>query len=170
MNSARWLSLIFFLSAGAARAEDFDWSVYAGTAGSAYLSSVRTAGGAGGGVGVRGSRGLYVVQWDASLLTGMGGLVEARVAGGLQRDGEYAPAILATLSLMLGPQIKVIDEQHAKPWRAPAAYAGLQLEPLRFRSGAYLVSALQLGAGIGSDFPGVGYAFRLGLFEVGLRF
>jgi hypothetical protein len=47
---------------------------------------------------------------------------------------------------------------------------GVTVAPLRFVLQGTEVSLLQLGVGLGTDFPGLGITYSLGLMEVGTAF
>jgi hypothetical protein len=146
-------------------------TVYARSGLSVYLSDARTAGGVGGGFGVRDTlEDRFILQADASYLLALGNAVEVRVGAGVQRRGTYTPAALLVLSGLMGNQLRFLTPAHPSPVEGPALSLGLQLAPLRFTHEGLQLSVLELGVGVGSDLPGTGVAWHVGLLEVGTSF
>ncbi|HZI03688.1 MAG TPA: hypothetical protein VEZ71_06680, partial [Archangium sp.] len=68
-------------------------SLYARSGATVYLSPARTHGGVGGGFGLRDTvEGRWLLQVDASGLTGLGSALAVRVGAGVQRQGWWSPA------------------------------------------------------------------------------
>ncbi|QRN95173.1 hypothetical protein JRI60_39825 [Archangium violaceum] len=164
------------LGAGAARAQDeavpaHRFSVYCGVSGGIHLSDARTAGGVGGGCGVRDTvRDRFLLQADLNYLTMVGNSLLLRVGAGIQRRGLYSPAALVVLSGFLGGQLTFITPEHPTPAVGPGLSVGVALAPLRFNVDGLQISLVELGVGLGSEWPGQATAVRLGLFEVGASF
>jgi hypothetical protein len=147
------------------------FAVYARTGAQLYLSPAQTAGGVGGGLGVRATvRDLFVVQADASYLGMVGNALTGRLAVGLQRPGVWTPALLAVRTTYLGDRLRFVTGEREQPVRTAATSYGLVLAPLRFSTEQAQVSLLEVGAGLGWDFPGLGTAIDVTLLEVALRF
>jgi len=145
------------------------FSVYMGTAGMAHFSDVRTQGGVGGAIGLRDTIDeRFILQADMQYLLMIGNTVGLRLGAGVQRRGLYQPAALLTLSTMLGEQLVFMTPAHPFPVRHPAVTLGVSVAPLRFSMGKTRISLLELGVGVGSEFPGLGLSCRVGLVEVGL--
>jgi hypothetical protein len=155
-----------------ALAEDHQLSAYCRSGLTLYLSPARTAGGLGGGVGVRDTfRDRYLFQLDASYLSMLGNAFDLRLGAGLQRSGgTWAPSAMLVLSTLFGDRLAFLTPEHPTPIGGPALSLGLNVAPLRFTSGGTTVAVLELGVGVGSDFPGVGLSYRVGLLEVGASF
>lgn len=146
-------------------------TLYARSSMSAYFSQARTLGGVGGGFGVRDTLDeRFILQADASYLMALGNALEVRVGAGLQRRGTYTPAVLLVLSGLMGSGLRFFTPEHPSPVEGPALSLGLQLAPLRFTHEGMQFSLLELGAGVGSDLPGTGMAWHVGLLEVGTSF
>ncbi len=144
------------------------WSVYGRSGASVFVSSSRTVGGEGGGLGIQLSRGAWLAEAEANLLVGLGTVFDAQLAAGWQRRGRWSPAALLTFSVLAGSQTLVLTDAHPLPVHGPALAVGLKLEPLRFVYGRVRTSALQLGAGVGSDFPGAALSLRVTFIELGV--
>jgi hypothetical protein len=145
--------------------------VYFTTGATVYLSDARTMGGVGGGFGVRGTLDeRFLLQAELSSLLIAGTVTSLRVGAGLQRPGLYTPAVLLTLGALFGDRMAFLTPSHPTPVQGPAVTLGVTVAPLRFTHGWAQVSVLQLGVGVGSDFPGLGLSYHLGLAEVGLSF
>jgi hypothetical protein len=146
-------------------------TLYSQSAALFYLSDARTMGGVGGGLGLRATfRERCFVQAELHYLLGIGNTAALRLATGVQRRGTYTPAVLLSLSTLLGDGLTFLTPQHPTPVKGPAVSLGLSVAPLRFSSNGLHLSALELGAGLGTDLPGAGLAFQLGLLEVGTSF
>ncbi len=136
-----------------------------------YLSDAQTAGGIGGGLGARyafsGER--FFAQADVSRLVMIGNPTLVRVGAGAQRRGTWAPAATLSASAFLGDRLRFLTGERMTPARLPAVALGVNVTPLRWVSGTSEVSLLELGAGLGWDFPGRGTALNVGLVEVAIR-
>ncbi|WNG32299.1 hypothetical protein F0U60_00800 [Archangium minus] len=146
-------------------------SLYARSGASAYLSPVRTQGGLGGGFGLRDTvDGRWLLQVDASGLTGLGSVLAVRVGAGLQwRHPEgWAPAALVSLTGLFGDRMEFLKPEHPAPVGGPSLGLGLTLAPARFSLGGAQVSVLELGVGVGTDRSGLGLLYGLTLLEVGV--
>lgn len=136
-----------------------------------YLSSARTMGGLGGGVGIRDTLDdRFIFQADLGYLGFAGNVAALRVGAGVQRRGLYTPAALLTLSALLGDSLSFLTPEHPTSVVGPAMSLGVMLAPLRFTLDGAQVSLLQLGVGVGTDWPGLGVSYSLGLLEVGAMF
>lgn len=134
-----------------------------------YLSSARTQGGVGGGVGLRDTlHDWWLLQADVNALTGLGSVLAVRLAAGVQRQGRWTPAALVSLTGQFGDQLGFVMPENPGAVRGPSAALGLLLEPARFSLGRAQVSFLELNVGVGSDFPGRGMLYGLTLLEVGM--
>lgn len=144
---------------------------YLTTGATVYLSEARTMGGVGGGLGIRGTlHERFILQAQLSSLLLAGTVTSLRVGAGLQRPGLYTPAVLLTLDALFGDRMAFLTPSHPTPVQGPALSLGVMVAPLRFTTGGAQVSVLQFGVGVGSDFPGLGLSYYLGLAEVGLSF
>jgi hypothetical protein len=177
MRAARgaWVGLVLLGVAGGAGAQEptpeHRVAAYSHAAAAVYLSSARTIGGVGGGLGVRDTvRDRFILQADASYLSLIGNVVEVRLGAGIQRQGMYAPTLLLTLSGFFGDRLSFLTEAHPTPVEFPALSLGLSVAPLRFRLNDTHLSLLELGVGAGTDLPGLGLSYRLTLLEVGASF
>ncbi len=144
------------------------WSVYGRSGASVQVSSARTIGGEGGGLGLQVSRGAWLAEVEAAMLVGLGTVLDVQLGAGWQRRGKWSPAALLTVSLLAGSQTSVLTDAHPLPVKGPALSVGLKLELLRFVYGRVRTSALQLGGGIGTDFPGVAFSLRVTFIELGV--
>ncbi|MFE8600254.1 hypothetical protein [Archangium violaceum] len=146
-------------------------TLYGRAGGMLYLSDALTTGGFGGGVGVRDTlRDRFILQADLSFLMGIGNVGALRLGAGVQRSGTWTPAVLATLSVVMGDRLTFLTPAHPTPLRGPAVSLGVSVAPLRFTQKGMQLSLLELGVGAGSDLPGTGLAWHLGLLEVGTHF
>ena len=156
---------------GVVRAADVRWSMYSRSNGSFYVSRARTIGGIGGAVGARANVGARLVQSAVGRLSRAGTVFQLRVGGGVEGNwGRWSPAALGTFSLLAGQQTAYLSDERPMPLRGPAGALGLDLELLRFKFESTTVSSFQIGAGAGSDFPGVGLALSVGFFELSAAF
>jgi hypothetical protein len=182
---AGWLlgCALGMLSAGGAHAEQpaparagllpegHQLTLYGRAGGLVYLSDAMTTGGAGGGVGLRDTiRDRVILQADLNYLMVLGNVGALRLGAGVQRSGTYTPAILATLSAVMGDRLTFLTSAHPTPIRSPAVALGLSVAPVRFTDRGMQLSLLELGVGIGTDLPGRGLAWQIGLLEVGTCF
>lgn len=136
-----------------------------------YLSDAMTTGGAGGGVGVRDTlHDRFILQADLNYLMVLGNAAALRLGAGLQRSGTYTPAVLLSLTTVVGDRLTFLTSEHPTPVRHPAMSLGVSVAPLRFTQGGMQLSVLELGVGVGSDLPGLGLTWQLGLLEVGTSF
>lgn len=146
-------------------------TLYGRAGGLLYLSDAMTTGGIGGGVGLRDTfQDRFILQADLSYLMGLGNVAALRLGAGVQRSGTYTPAVLATLTTVVGDRLTFLSPAHPTPVRSPAVALGLSVAPLRFTERGLQLSLLELGVGIGTDLPGWGLAWQLGLLEVGTSF
>ncbi|QRK06018.1 hypothetical protein JQX13_38720 [Archangium violaceum] len=144
-------------------------SLYAHSGATVYLSSKRTQGGVGGGFGLRDTvDGRWLLQVDASGLTGLGSVLAVRVGAGMQRQGWWSPAALVNLTGLFGDRIDFLTPEHVRPVQGPSLGLGLTLAPARFDLGRTQVSVLEVGVGVGTDRPGLGLFYGLTLLEVGV--
>jgi hypothetical protein len=144
-------------------------SLYARSGATVYLSEARTHGGVGGGFGLRDTvDGRWLLQADASALTGLGSALAVRVGAGVQRQGWWAPAALVSLTGLFGDRLDFLTPEHPTFSAAPSLGLGLTLAPARFNLGQAQVSLFELGVGVGTDRPGLGLLYGLTLLEVGV--
>ncbi|HEX5751787.1 MAG TPA: hypothetical protein VFZ09_36545 [Archangium sp.] len=145
------------------------FSVYLPAGAQVYLSDTRTAGGIGGGVGLRDTfQERFILQVDATYHMLVGNSVVLRAGAGIQRRGVYTPAVLVTLSTFVGDRLTFLTPAHPSVPVVPPYALGLQLAPLRFTYEGMQVSLAEVGIGAGLEFPGVGFAYRLGVLEVSI--
>lgn len=145
------------------------FSVYMGASALVHMSDVRTQGGVGGGIGLRDTLDeRFILQADFHELLGIGNTMGLRLGAGVQRRGVYQPAALLTLTTMLGDRLSFMTPDHPAPVRFPAMTLGVSVAPARFSMGRAQVSLMELGVGVGSEYPGLGLSYRVGLVEVGL--
>ncbi len=149
-------------------------SLYVRGTGMAYASQARTMGGVGGGVGVRDTVDeRYLLQADVSALTLLGRVYALRAGAGLQwrpGHGPWRPAVLLSLTALVGDRFDFLTPQHPTPLRGPAVSLGVSASPVRFSLGPTQLSLLELGVGVGPELPGAGLALHVGLVEVGASF
>ncbi|HSP78929.1 MAG TPA: hypothetical protein VLQ93_10385, partial [Myxococcaceae bacterium] len=127
--------------------------------------------GLGGGVGLRATlQERFILQADLSYLLSIKNVAALRLGAGLQRRGTYTPAVLVTLSALLGDRLAFLTPEHPEPVSGPAVALGVNLAPLRFTHEGTQISLLELGVGVGTELPGLGLSFQLGLLEVGVSF
>jgi hypothetical protein len=146
-------------------------SVYVTSGALAYLSEAQTIGGLGGGLGLRDTLDeRFIFQADVSYLGYIRNAAALRLSAGAQLRGPYAPAALLTLTTLMGERLSFLTPEHPTRITAPAVSLGVTLAPVRFDLPQVQISVLQLGVGVGSDFPGLGLSYSLGILEVGARF
>jgi hypothetical protein len=154
-----------------AAAPDHVLSASAHTGVNLYLSRARTAGGLGGGIGVRDTlRERWFVSADVSYLAQVGNAVDLQLGFGMQRRGLWNPSVAVVASALFGSQLTFMVDERTEPVRGPAVSLGIHGAPLKFSSGSAWASALELGVGAGLDFPGVGLSVRVMLLRVGASF
>lgn len=142
------------------------FSVFGHSGGALYLSRHQTAGGVGGGLGVRDTlNDRFLLQADLSYLAMLGNAGRLRVGAGVQRQGTWQPAVLLTGSFFFGDRLTFLTADHPTPVMPPLAL-GVAVAPLRFRTGTAQVSLLEVGVSVGSDFPGAGVGYSASLLEV----
>lgn len=146
-------------------------TAYVQSGASLYLSNAQTAGGIGGGVGVRLhlSEPLFL-QADLSYLGMLGNSFRTRVAAGFQRTGTWRPAVRLGANVLTGDRLRFFMGDRITPVSVPTWSLGLTVAPLRFATSVAEVSVLELGAGLGWDFPGLGTSIDVTILEVGVRF
>jgi hypothetical protein len=155
--------------AGEAVPPRHQFSLYARSGATLYLSPARTQGGVGGGFGLRDTvDGRWLLQADASGLTGLGSALAVRVGAGVQRQGWWTPAAMVSLTGLFGDRLDFLTPEHPLPVEGPSVGVGLTLAPARFALGRAQVSVLELGVGVGTDRPGLGLLYGLTLLEVGV--
>jgi hypothetical protein len=134
-----------------------------------FQSPARTIGGVGAAAGARKvfERGLFV-QAEVSYLFGLGNTLGLQLGFGYQRAGFYAPSAQLTASALVGGGLRFLTLEHPTAVSWPALSAGVTIAPLRFSRGGAHVSLLEVGAGLGSDFPGLASCFRLSILQIGL--
>ena len=136
-----------------------------------YLSDAMTTGGVGGGVGVRDTlHDRFILQADLNYLMVVGNAAALRLGAGLQRSGTYTPAVLLSLTTVVGDRLIFLTPEHPTPVRLPAMSLGLNVAPLRFTQGGMQLSVLEFGVGVGTNLPGLGVTWQLGLLEAGTSF
>jgi hypothetical protein len=149
-------------------------SVYMTSGALAYLSNAQTMGGLGAGLGIRDTLDeRFILQADVNYLGYIRNAAALRVSAGAQLRGPYAPAALLTLTTLMGERLSFLTPEHPTRITGPAMSLGITLAPVRFvlpDVPEVQVSMLQLGVGVGSDFPGLGLSYSLGLLEVGAAF
>ena len=169
-----WLlaAALVLLSTGSAQAEEgHRFTLYGRAGGMLYLSNAMTTGGVGGGVGLRDTiQDRFILQADLNYLMVIGNVGALRLGAGLQRSGTYTPAVLVTLTLVMGDRLTFLTPEHPTPLRGPAVALGLSVAPLRFTQGGLQLSLLELGVGAGTDLPGLGLSWQLALLEAGTTF
>jgi hypothetical protein len=178
---ARGLLICGLVLAGSARAETgasaapahpHQLSLYLRGTGMVYLSSARTMGGAGGGIGVRDTVDeRYILQADVSTLGLLGKVLALRAGVGMQwGTGTWRPAALLSLTALAGDRLAFLTSQHPTPLKGPAVSLGVSASPARFSLGTTQLSLLELGVGVGPELPGAGLALHVGLVEVSASF
>jgi hypothetical protein len=162
--------LIVALMTSAAASAQPSLTATARAGGSLSLNPSRTQGGLGGGVGARLSLDEHwVVQADIATLFGLGVVGLVRAGGGWQRPGRWSPMVRVDLELGFGGSLDFSVEGRLPP-RGPTLGLTAAVALLRFVTGRWTISALELGAGLGSDFRTVGFRAGVTLLEVGLAF
>lgn len=136
-----------------------------------YLSTARTIGGGGGGLGIRDTvQDRFIFQADVSYLTLIGNTGAVRLGAGLQRSGVYTPAILLTLSTLFGDQFSFLTPDHPTAVTRPTLALGVDIAPLRFTAGTTQLSLFEFGVGVGTDLPGLAVQYHLNVLEIGTSF
>jgi hypothetical protein len=147
------------------------FSVFTTAGAQVYLSPVRTMGGVGGGLGVRDTiDGRFILKADLSYLSMLGNTGSLRLGAGVQRRGLWAPAALLTVTTLFGEHLSFLTPEHPERPTSPAVALGVTLAPVRFELESVQVSVLQLGIGAGTELPGLGMNYSLGLLEAGVTF
>ncbi|HZH13425.1 MAG TPA: hypothetical protein VE057_03585 [Archangium sp.] len=185
MKRSRFVGLLacvlVLFAAGGARAQEVpaqepgprehQFTFYSRAGALAYLSDARTTGGAGAGVGLRDTlHERFILQADLSYLMMLGNVGVLRLGAGVQRSGTYTPAVLLTLTSFFGDRLAFLTPEHPTPVGKLAMALGVSVAPLRFTHQGLQMSLLELGVGVGSDLPGLGLSYQLGLLEVGTAF
>lgn len=157
--------------AASAPASPHRLSAYASGGLQLYLSDARTAGGVGGGLGIRDTlRDRFILQADASYLMFLGNALSVRVAAGVQRRGLWTPAVLLSVSTFWGDHLTFLTPEHPTPIAGPAVALGLSVAPLRFSFEGTQVSLVEVGLSVGAELPGIGIAYQIRALEVGASF
>ena len=169
MMAATLLVLSALAEAPTAPPSPHQLTFYVRSGATAYLSNARTQGGVGGGLGLRDTvNDRWLLQADVNGLTGLGSVLAVRLAAGVQRQGRWTPAALVSLTGLLGDQLGFVMPENPGAVRGPSLALGVTLAPARFSLGSAQVSFLELGVGLGSDWPGRGMMYGLTLLEVGM--
>lgn len=169
----KWFLLSVFISSttavASAQAQSRSFSVSVRTGGSILLTPTRTQGGGGGGLGVRVQLDPHwLLQADAAILVGLGMAGVIRAGAGWQHaGGTWAPLIRADAELGVGQRLDFSSELHLPP-RGPSLGAVLSVGLLRFAVAGAIVSALELGGGVGTDFLTIGPRISVTLLEISL--
>ncbi|MDQ3264287.1 MAG: hypothetical protein M3Y59_11595 [Myxococcota bacterium] len=133
----------------------------------AYLSDTRTMGGVGASVGLKDVyRDFLLLEADASYLFLIGNVFALRGGVGVQWPGLYSPAVSVNLGLLMGDRFSFLQPGLGSAGPTPSLTFGLVVSPIRFFTSRGIVSVLQLGAGLGTEFPGLGRSIYLGLLEI----
>jgi hypothetical protein len=170
-GAAAALVLLVAAEASAQGAPEHQLSVYFHSTAQAYLSPNRTLAGVGGGVGLRDTfREHFLFQVDAAYLFMLGNVLAVKAGAGIQRPGTWSPSLVLQLSGLFGNELGVLHPDGSMTAAGPALGLGLSLSPLRFVTERAQVSVLNLGVGVGSDFPGTALTFHVTVLEVGARF
>lgn len=137
--------------------------------GALSLTTARTQGGLGGGVGVAFALApSWLVEARIAWLWGLGSHTLVHVGGGWQRsEGLWRPAVLAELVLGLGGALD-FSVNGQPPTRAPTLGAVLVLQPLRFGHDGVFVNVLGLEGGVSTEFLSVGPRLGVTLFSLSL--
>ncbi len=104
-----------------------------------------------------------VAQGDVNLLWGDGNAISTRIAAGYRRAGTWSPTVLGTCALLWGQRVEMLSPTGERP-PTPVWVLGIRVAPLRFETAAGVVSALELGYGIG---PAKGMALDLTILSLG---
>lgn len=170
MTPATLLILATLAQAPARAPAAHQWSLYARSGATAYLSPARTQGGLGGGIGVRDTvEGRWLLQADVNGLTGLGSVLAVRLGAGVQHSGGFwTPAALVSLTGLFGDQLGFLMPDATAFSRSPAVGLGLTLAPARFTWGRTQVSLMEVGVGAGVDGASRGLVYGLTLLEVGV--
>lgn len=172
-NSARVVLTVVLLISSMARAEDGTFASRLGlgleTIGAISLTQARTQGGIGGGLMVTYALSpSWQLEAHGSWLVGLGSHTLLRVFAGWQREGTWRPLFRAGLALGLGGGLD-FSVGGRGPSQAPtvAVLGGACL--LRYQVGPVVVSALELEAGVSTEFLSVGPRFGLTVFSLLVR-
>ncbi|MBL8920558.1 MAG: hypothetical protein JNJ54_16965 [Myxococcaceae bacterium] len=139
------------------------------TLGAISLTQVRTQGGFGGGVHASFSLGpQWQVHAKAAWLWGLGSHTLVRVGGGWQREGTWRPLLSANLALGLGGALDVGTPDRL-PARGPTLGAMLGAALLRWEVDGLIVSALEVEAGLSTEFLATGFRAGVTVFSLGAR-
>ncbi len=163
-----FLGVALMTSALASAQPSLSATVRAG--GSLSLNPSRTQLGLGGGVGAR----LvfdeqWLVQADIATLFGLGVVGLVRAGGGWQRAGRWSPMVRVDLEFGFGGSLDFSVAARLPP-RGPTVGLTASVALLRFATGRWTISALEISGGVGSDFLSVGPRVGLTLLEVGIAF
>lgn len=134
--------------------------------GALLLAPSRTHGGAGGGVGVRVALDRHwLLHGDVAVLWGLGTAGLMRVGAGWQRVGEWAPLVRADVELGFGDRFDFSADGRL-PASAMSLGLGVSVGLLRFQVAGATLSALELGAGVGTDLLTAGPRLGVTLLEL----
>ncbi len=127
------------------------------TVGAVSLTDARTQGGIGGGVHVAFALDSHwQVYARAAWLWGLGSHTLIRAGAGWQREGTWRPLFHAGLALGLGGALEFGLPGRAPPSRAPTLGVVVGAALLRFQVESVIVSALELEAGLSTEFVSFG--------------
>jgi hypothetical protein len=158
------LALGLLLAASQAQAPTASLSMRSGA--SLFLAPSRTQGGFGGGVGVQLELDRHwLVHLDAAVLWGLGTAGVLRLGGAWQRDGLWRPVLRVDLELGVGQRLDFTDGGRLPP-PGPSLGLGVSGGVLRFEVAHAVVSALEIGVGLGTDFLTAGPRVGLTLLEI----
>ncbi|HOD54973.1 MAG TPA: hypothetical protein PKJ08_10635 [Candidatus Cloacimonadota bacterium] len=114
-----------------------------------YQSDRVTAGGAGGGIGVRMNYNQNLFsETDICILWGNGNSIPVTCAIGFQANGVWCPAVSLSSSVLLGQRTELLNQEGNLP--SPFIYTiNLKLQPFRFKHENKNVSFCDLALGMG---------------------
>ncbi len=142
------------------------WSAFIQERGLYFRSERVTMAGVGADAGIQAVwNGSYIAQADAGILWGNGNAVPVRLGFGLQKEGNWSPAVMATFSLLCGDRTEILSKTGLRPI-VPIWTAGILVAPLRYERSFGTFSVLEFGTGIG---PYRGISFELTLLSAGVR-
>lgn len=165
--SPAFAAAVLAVSLGAEPSVTSPLTVSARSGFSLSLTSARTQGGVGGGLGLgyalTPSMDLFA---DASWLWGLGSVGLVRAGAGWHRTGLWTPQLSAMVELGVGGGLD-FSVAGKTPSRLPTVGLSLGLAPLRFtRDGAW-ISLFELSGGLSTEFLAVGPRFGVTALAVG---